>query len=308
MRWEVDFIPAKYFDSPYYHWVGHKTIRQLWFEYISKPIDKYWKEQIKLGNLNRTYDECLIINGEDCSSYLLKYLRKRNPAISIHLYVWDSSNWFDYYRHSKLYDTIHTFDMSDAIKYEKSIYLPFFIPREVQQSKRVTDCKYKISCIGTDHDGRSHMIRNFIIPQCKQRGWKYHFKLLPFFPEQLKDNEDDLFIKKPIGTADYNRIMEESECILDIDRPMQTALTPRFVWTLAAGKKIITSNPNYAKLLESTVSEDIIMQQIRYVDIDKPILDDVFMNHRLNTSQLIGLEKLYIQNWVKMIIDGKEYN
>lgn len=46
--------------------------------------------------------------------------------IKIHLYVWDSSNWFDYYRHQDLYDSIHTFDMSDADKYEKAEYLPFF--------------------------------------------------------------------------------------------------------------------------------------------------------------------------------------
>lgn len=45
--------------------------------------------------------------------------------IKIHLYVWDSSNWFDYYRHKDLYDSIHTFDMSDADKYEKAEYLPF---------------------------------------------------------------------------------------------------------------------------------------------------------------------------------------
>ena len=50
---EVDFIPAKHFDSPYYHWVGHKTIRKIWFEYISKPIDKYWKEQIKQGRVGQ---------------------------------------------------------------------------------------------------------------------------------------------------------------------------------------------------------------------------------------------------------------
>ena len=303
---QVDFIPAKHFDSPYYQWVGHKTIRQIWFEYISKPIDKYWKEQIKQGTLSHSYDECFIINGEDCSSYLLKHLRKKNMNIKIHLYVWDSSNWFDYYRHQDLYDSIHTFDMSDADKYEKAEYLPFFIPREMQKSRYQPEFKYKISCIGTDHDGRAYIIRNFIIPLCEQRGWSYYFKLMPFFKEQLEDNNDNLFIEYPINADDYNTIMEESECVLDIDRPMQTALTPRFVWALAAGKKIITSNQNYRRLLESIVSKDVITQQVKCIDVNKPILDVEFMNKKLSFSSKIGMERLYIQNWVNTILYGKE--
>ena len=87
--------------------------------------------------------------------------------------------------------------------------------------------------------------------------------LMPFFKEQLEDNNDNLFIEYPINADDYNTIMEESECVLDIDRPMQTALTPRLVWALAAGKKIITSNQNYRRLLESIVSKDVITQQVK---------------------------------------------
>ena len=185
-------------------------------------------------------------------------------------------------------------------------YLPFFIPREMQKSRYQPEFKYKISCIGTEHDGRAYIIRNFIIPLCEQRGWSYYFKLMPFFKEQLEDNNDNLFIEYPINADDYNTIMEESECVLDIDRPMQTALTPRLVWALAAGKKIITSNQNYRRLLESIVSKDVITQQVKCIDVNKPILDVEFMNKKLSFSSKIGMERLYIQNWVNTILYGKE--
>ena len=139
-----------------------------------------------------------------------------------------------------------------------------------------------------------------------QRGWSYYFKLMPFFKEQLEDNNDNLFIEYPINADDYNTIMEESECVLDIDRPMQTALTPRLVWALAAGKKIITSNQNYRRLLESIVSKDVITQQVKCIDVNKPILDVEFMNKKMSFSSKIGMERLYIQNWVNTILYGKE--
>lgn len=129
---------------------------------------------------------------------------------------------------------------------------------------------------------------------------------MPFFKEQLEDNNDNLFIEYPINADDYNTIMEESECVLDIDRPMQTALTPRLVWALAAGKKIITSNQNYRRLLESIVSKDVITQQVKCIDVNKPILDVEFMNKKLSFSSKIGMERLYIQNWVNTILYGKE--
>ena len=129
---------------------------------------------------------------------------------------------------------------------------------------------------------------------------------MPFFKEQLEDNNDNLFIEYPINADDYNTIMEESECVLDIDRPMQTALTPRLVWALAAGKKIITSNQNYRRLLESIVSKDVITQQVKCIDVNKPILDVEFMNKKMSFSSKIGMERLYIQNWVNTILYGKE--
>ncbi len=122
----------------------------------------------------------------------------------------------------------------------------------------------------------------------------------------MEDNNDNLFIEYPINADDYNTIMEESECVLDIDRPMQTALTPRLVWALAAGKKIITSNQNYRRLLESIVSKDVITQQVKCIDVNKPILDVEFMNKKLSFSSKIGMERLYIQNWVNTILYGKE--
>ena len=81
---------------------------------------------------------------------------------------------------------------------------------------------------------------------------------------------------------------------------------PRLVWALAAGKKIITSNQNYRRLLESIVSKDVITQQVKCIDVNKPILDVEFMNKKLSFSSKIGMERLYIQNWVNTILYGKE--
>ena len=56
-----------------------------------------------------------------------------------------------------------------------------------------------------------------------------------------------LFINS-ISPEDVQKIMMDSECVLDTDRASQTGTTPRLIWALALGKKVITTNMNVKQM------------------------------------------------------------
>lgn len=83
-----------------------------------------------------------------------------------------------------------------------------------------------------------------------------------------------------MSVEETERIISESSCILDTDRESQTGTTPRVIWALASGKKILSTNKNLIKM--PFYNE----KQIHIIDRNTPIVDIDFYEKILSLLQV----------------------
>lgn len=148
--------------------------------------------------------------------------------------------------------------------------------------------KYKLSMIGSNHSGRLQIARS-VSSQLKKQGYPYYINVLDGC---LK--EDEIIINHAIPLMDVQNIIMESECVLDTDRASQTGTTPRLIWALAMGKKVITTNLNIKRM--PLYHPD----RISFIDRNNPVLDNKFLALKIDQKEQISyLSSLRLDNWIK---------
>ena len=91
-------------------------------------------------------------------------------------------------------------------------------------------------------------------------------------------------------------MMNMSNCILDSQREGQSGLTARFVWALANGQKIITTNKyvvDYAFINAG---------QVCIIDKMNPVVPVDFVKSPLCEENVTDVTFLRIDNWVKELL------
>lgn len=257
------------------------------------------------------------IQGQSFHPYLLRHLRKVNPMIKTCLYIWDTNEYYNFVRNIKYFDKRFSFDLRDCVNNEGLLFLPFYwvnIPY-------MNETKYDISIIGSDHDGRFEIIDK-LYSQIKKNLKSYFIKIVispyPFYryPQfkiklyrllrykwyvdmikkwNYKKNQEFTTIDYyPYG--DVEKIIATSRCILDTDRECQFGTTPRMIWALAFGKKVITTNKNIA------IFPFFNEKQIRIIDRNNPILDWNFITSKYTCKNSDYIESLRIDRWINNFI------
>jgi len=109
--------------------------------------------------------------------------------------------------------------------------------------------------------------------------------------------EDHIVVHKRIRITDTLQIIKESDCVLDTDRESQSGTTPRLIWALAMGKKVVTTNKNIVKF------DFYSPQQILVIDRNNPIVPIEFISTPLPEDfKAPNIDNLRIDNWVKRLI------
>lgn len=296
--------------------VFKQLIKKIFFRYL---IRDYWKTKIKEEKvLSFSYDLFLCINGCSFDNYLLDHLKSINPSIRAIIYLWDSSNYYDYVRNIKYFDKALSFDIEDCQKYNMTL-LPFYWKPLKDSTPNIV---YKMSIIGSNHDGRLDIIEK-VAKQLDDNKMKYYFKL--YMPlRNLKHNEakslkkamkkkdyshiryyklmtgdinSDFIINEVMSVDEVNQIISQSEIILDTDRKTQTGTTPRLIWALSMGKKIVTTNENIKRMPFYNA------EYFSIIDRDNPILDMKFiLSNNSPKNQLSSILPYRIDNWIKFIL------
>ena len=181
--------------------------------------------------------------------------------------------------------------------------------------------KYKLSLIGTNHDDRLEIVKK-VIPQMEDNHLNYFFRIfVPLVTPSIKDKlkyfmakifcnkkfvEDyeistgiksyPFVMRHPMTIEEVNEIIEDSETILDTDRESQRGVTPRAIWALAQGKKVISTNQYIGKEIDSDISEHVSL-----ITRENPIIDVDFINKNI-TNDIPNLEYLRIDKWVEEIL------
>lgn len=258
--------------------------------YTKQAFQHYWNNQIKKHpNLDDYYDLLIVINGCSFHPTLLAKLRMHNPRIKSVLYLWDNSEFYDYYHYAAYFNKVMTYDIDDGLKFNAK-FLPFYwqpLPDDLQNLPII----YKISMIGSNHDNRYKIALSIN----EQLSTIYNSLYLKVLDKSLPKSE--IIIHNPIPIKEVLKIMIQSECILDTDRASQSGTTPRLIWALAMGKKVITTNQNATRL------PFFDAKQILIIDRKNPIIDKSFLEKDIKfNNQNKSIKESRIDLWVKNFI------
>ena len=272
-----------------------QILKHIWF-HVSCLSLRYWKKKINETHLmDEFFDLFICINGCCVTKYFISFLKKNNPKIKMVMYLWDTIKFYNYESIVYYFDMVPSFDYEDALKCNW-IFLPFYwVPYYQSKKKR----HYLISTIGANHDGRLEIVSQ-IAKQLDRLHIDYYFGI--FIGKSVVKNvnygNNLHLLRKVVSTEDTLRLISESDCILDTDRPTQTGTTPRLIWALAMGKKIITTNTNIVKMPFFNA------QQIAVISRDNPIVDMKFCTHyNSNFAPNSFIESLRIDKWVNNFLN-----
>lgn len=214
-------------------------------ELASFALLPYYFRWLRLNAVG--YDVILVINGQTLPKSFLEELRRRYPAATFILYIWDSiQNRPSLKKKLRYYDQIFGFDARDCDAYGFR-YRPTFFSRRFESRAAVEDIG--VSFIGTAHTDRALVLDAIdrAIPVDISRLWYlylqapwvfYLYKLGGKLPAWGKDR----FQYNKLGRDETADIFHRSRVIVDIQHPRQHGLTMRIFEGLAAGKKIITTS------------------------------------------------------------------
>ncbi|MDE5745024.1 MAG: hypothetical protein K2H84_05110 [Paramuribaculum sp.] len=272
-----------------------------------RRAEQYWSDIFP--TLDNHYNLFICLNSFTISPTILNKMKERTER-SV-LYVWDSSAIWDFSEISRHFDAAYTFDLNDATKHLSLSLLPnyYVAPAQAIASQK----KYSAVILGYDRDRRINFLSALATELSRHGLTDYNFKLIPHPLPPLSQrlfknyslskklssgNLDDFLLKEPVTPREYMEMMEQSEIIVDDVMPKQSGLTPRFIWGLARGKKIITTN-RYALRYNFVAPENICI-----VDRKNPIIPEEFIKATPVENPPI-LSTLEIRNWVR-IISGDE--
>ena len=253
---------------------------------------KRYTQQIIAAIESKKFDFLFCIGGFSITPELLGFLKLKNKDLVSIVYFWDSFSVWNYANLLSLFDHTYSFDPLDCEQYERLQYAPLFYTNEYEDVSDVTadiDFLY-VGSVGIPSQNRC----DFLLALdrfSKQKGynaflWLYYaaddktflkkvknqlkMLLLSSYREFMKKiNEGrtnaDFIKDKVISRGEVANLMSRAKCIVDIPVPGQAGLTIRTIETLAAGKKIITTNqyvkqadfydPAYIKVIDHSVDE-----------------------------------------------------
>lgn len=289
-----------------------------------KVWDKIFKERAE--ELKTPFDMFFCINGRTLCKELFAFLDKM-PNLKKVLYIWDSVSVFDFYRYQDRFNRCYTFDLDDSVNVPGVFYKSLYWIDS--QSNRFSCCDsveakhYDISIVGSDHDKRFEIV-NKILPQVKDAGLSYFFGIQIWKPsfshvflykfrkrymanfrriveyaeaKYERERKNEIAMEGVIPPVEYAEIMRHTACVLDTDRGSQSGITPRVIWALAMGKKIISTNRN---LLRAPFYSP---EQIFIIDRESPVIDIDFIKDNRTFSIHPEIEKARLDKWVKNFIE-----
>lgn len=317
----VFYVEDKALPTDCYHKNNLKILNKIKMLYnrLFKIYEKYWKEKFKIDKrFSNHFDLLFCIQGLSFHPILLNYLKIKNPHIKTSLYIWDTNRFYDFFRNASFFEKVFTFDLDDSHENKDVGFLPFYW---TENSRVCCDnAQYDLSMVGTDHDGRYEIVKNvycnvrnqlttcfkIVIPKYPfDMTKRLRFTFLTLFRYRkialkLKNWQSKMML--PIYTFDYlepeyvNDIIQCSKCILDTDRETQTGTTPRVIWALAMGKKIISTNKH---LLEMSFVDK---QQIRIIDRNNPVIDIDFVKSDISFAPSEYVQSLRLDKWIMNFI------
>lgn len=288
-------------------------IRTKTKEEYDEEVKYFWKCKLQEPSLKSAFDYFLAIDGMMASPYLFDNLREKNKDIRCVLFLYDRIEGnYELDVFFKYYTEIFSFDIGDCRKYNLRHLPIYWVPADGK-----TKDKYDIFGLASFNWGPRYEIFKKIKKICRERGLRDYIKLwhspvgntivyqLRYIVKKskgqrvlpLRELRNEIFTSESLSPSDFRKIIQESRVILDTQSSLQDGLTARCMWSLGAGKKIITTNKAIKEY--PFYSEDgIFILEDNYEDIIDFVERPYTMPQRVKNI----LIQYRIDNWIDKLL------
>ncbi len=295
---EVDFYNERPSDS-----ILSKGIIRVNKNFYLKKIRSYY-HKISRETENRDYDFFLLIKGETITFSFLEQFKKEHPAAKMIYYSYDAVQ--EYPKFLKLYsyfDENFTFEPKDAHQHNLH-FRPLFFIEDYQDIKQDVDAKYDIVFVGSAHTDR-YLIGEKLRKICTSTNLKTYFfyyaqskaafLLKKVFDQNLKRFDVKKLNFKKLKHSEITDIYAQSRSVLDINKPFQEGLTMRTFETLAAGKKLVTTNSDIKNY--PFFNENLIL----IIDRNQVEINSEFFKSDSKKINKETLEMITLDSWIECL-------
>lgn len=227
------------------------------------------------------YDQVVFLQVHQYSLANLERLRAALPDARFTLYNWDSIKTHDYRPHLASFDKAATFDPADAQALGID-YLPLFaLPEYYDVAATRTTPEYDIYFVGSVHSLARFDAVKQLHAHCRAEGLRLKLYLHCSPPRMIQLLRRGEWLSgmtlRSIGTGGILDMMRASAGVFDFASQQQSGLTMRVFENLAAGMKIIATNPGIAQ--EPFYSSDriLLLDQLDFAPVkaflDAPLRD-----------------------------------
>lgn len=275
--------------------------------FMRRKIQKYYEDIIN-GTSEVVYDYVFFLKAEVITLEMLEQLKKRQLHAQFILYMWDSiKNCPATADLFPLFDKILSFDRKDVEKNPFLHFRPLFYIEEYASLKPIgAEKEYAITFIGTGHTDRYRLVSK-VREFCKNHNLKgYFFMYLQdwkifivrkIFQKGFRNAKRSDFSFNPMNKFQIIKIIEKSNCILDIERAVQCGLTMRTIEILGASRKLITTN-------KDIVNYDFYNENnIMVIDRQNPVLLLNFIKGEYQSIDENVYDKYSLNSWLLEVFE-----
>lgn len=230
----------------------YKALIRFNRRFVHRAIENYYRAIIEKTKA-KEYDFVFFLKAEVITRKLLVELKDHQKNAKFILYLWDSVDHFPLVR--KLFpefDKILSFDKEDVKVHPDFHFRPlFYLDEYTQIPEKPVSHKYDIAFIGTAHLDRLPVLLK-LKQFCRQNSVKSYFfiylqdlkiyYLRKLFYKSFRQSRKSDFELTPLKKEEIKTIINTTNCVLDVEKTVQTGLTIRAIETLGARRKLITTN------------------------------------------------------------------
>ena len=269
--------------------------------YVQKIIDTHAGER---------FDDVLVIKGQGLTRALLKRLLEAFPDARKRYYMYDSFRNDPGARGKMaLFDRVLTFDQGDARDTPGIEFRPMFYPEEFQRMSpppaRAGEA-VRLLFIGTVHSDRYRVLGRLrrALPKIAVISTYLYFpSRVLYAARRLLDpsfwaapHTEFKFV--PLDRVAYAALFAGADVIVEMERPVQAGLTMRSLEAVAAGRKLITTNPQIAQY------DFYRPANIAIVDRAQPVISEQFLRGAYEPVPAEIVARYSLDRWLDDVFSG----
>lgn len=315
--YEVDFIEEYFIAGDPFFVRDKRKYSNEYIKHFYESLENYWKTKLSEIQYTKTYDILFVIDGRGLHHCVFDILKQRNSKLYSVNYLYDTiRSIYRFDRQFHNFNRVITYDKQDQDQFGLE-FLPICWTEQIVESANV----FKIFGMGAFFPTRNKLFK-YVLKISKEQNYNSFIKLYsaPIKHYLLKYIANIFLHKKNylpptlyysnyilhnfLSNNEFNKILAESEVILDSIDPRQDGLTARCTWALGAEKKIITDN-KFIEDYDFFSKEQIFIVKDFSDNTKKDLVSFLRKSFSMSQDIRIKIQKFRIDNWVRFIMNEK---